>query len=277
MGVLRRLSQAFSGNGVPNYSEQNDGDDQQLNTYPSSSSNPYPQSAQFPNDRYHHARGPSDQYELNYEQETYPYENEHDARSERSFDDDNYDRQSIAPSYLTSAARSAAALPGDDSDDEDEREGGDKYALMTAHLYQRAQSLGWFKSKKVLGMGVVSIRIKKNLFKCVCRLLCSSPGRGVSGRVRTELTLPSLRRRTFPKADLRKRDGEVVQEALFVWDSAVSTLNPEVAIKITSKVVHAIMARLCVAPRHPSNAPRSPPETDLVACLAAFLPAATPT
>lgn len=27
------------------------------------------------------------------------------------------------------------------------------------------------------------------------------------------------------------------------WDSAVGTLNPEVAIKITSKVVQAIMAR----------------------------------
>lgn len=55
-------------------------------------------------------------------------------------------------------------------------------------------------------------------------------------------------RRTFPKADLRKRDGEAIQESLFVWDSAIATLNPEVAIKITSKVVHAIMARLYVPP-----------------------------
>jgi len=33
-------------------------------------------------------------------------------------------------------------------------------------------------------------------------------------------------------------------ESLLVWESAISTLNPEIAIKITSKVVHAIMARL---------------------------------
>lgn len=165
MGVLRRLSQAFSGNGVPNYDYQEHGEGEQLNVYPSSSHNPYPQSAQFPNDRYHHARGPSDQFDGG-NGDQYDY-NDDDRRL--SFDaDEEYDRQSIAPSYLTSAAgQSAAALPGDDSDDEDEREGGDKYALMTAHLYQRAQSLGWFKSKKVLGMGVVSIRIKKNLFKYV--------------------------------------------------------------------------------------------------------------
>jgi hypothetical protein len=169
MGVLRRLSQAFSGNGVPihDYQEHNEGE--QLNVYPSSSHNPYPQSAQFPNDRYHHARGPSDQYDNAADYGRDQYDDYNDDERRLSFDaDEEYDRQSIAPSYLTSAAgQSAAALPGDDSDDEDEREGGDKYALMTAHLYQRAQSLGWFKSKKVLGMGVVSIRIKKNLFKCV--------------------------------------------------------------------------------------------------------------
>lgn len=170
MGVLRRLSQAFSGNGVPNYNynEHNDGDDgsQQLNTYPSSSSNPYPTSAQYPNDRYHHSSG--DQYDNEYTEGQYGYDdNHHHGGSQASFEEEDYDRRSIAPSYLTSAAQSMGALPGDDSDDEDEREGGDKYALMTAHLYQRAQSLGWFKSKKVLGMGVVSIRIKKNLFKCV--------------------------------------------------------------------------------------------------------------
>lgn len=168
MGVLRRLSQAFNGNGVPHHDYEDHTEGEQLNVYPSSSHNPYPQSAQFPNDRYHHGRGPSEQYDSagDYGRDQYDY-NDDDRRL--SFDaDEEYDRQSIAPSYLTSAAgQSAAALPGDDSDDEDEREGGDKYALMTAHLYQRAQSLGWFKSKKVLGMGVVSIRIKKNLFKCV--------------------------------------------------------------------------------------------------------------
>lgn len=35
-----------------------------------------------------------------------------------------------------------------------------------------------------------------------------------------------------------------MMESLLTWEAAVSTLNPEVAIKITSKVVTAIMARL---------------------------------
>ena len=50
--------------------------------------------------------------------------------------------------------------------------------------------------------------------------------------------------RTFPKVNPRHRDAEPMMESLLTWEAAVSTLNPEVAIKITSKVVHAIMARL---------------------------------
>jgi hypothetical protein len=37
-------------------------------------------------------------------------------------------------------------------------------------------------------------------------------------------------------------------EALLIWEAAVSTLNPEIAIKISSKVVGTIMARLYVKP-----------------------------
>lgn len=50
--------------------------------------------------------------------------------------------------------------------------------------------------------------------------------------------------RTFPKVRPRQKDAEAMTESLLVWESAISTLNPEIAIKITSKVVHAIMARL---------------------------------
>jgi hypothetical protein len=32
-------------------------------------------------------------------------------------------------------------------------------------------------------------------------------------------------------------------ERISEWDSAIGTLNPEVAIKVTSKVVQAIMSR----------------------------------
>jgi hypothetical protein len=38
---------------------------------------------------------------------------------------------------------------------------------MTQHLYQRAQNAGWFKSKKINGMGIVSIRMKRRQYKSV--------------------------------------------------------------------------------------------------------------
>lgn len=89
--------------------------------------------------------------------------------------DDYADRRSIAPSYLTSALGTSRDR---DSDDDSDEEGADKYSLMTAHLHQRAQGQGWFKSKRAAGMGAVSVRIKRRHYRSVSlsisRSLCES-------------------------------------------------------------------------------------------------------
>jgi hypothetical protein len=48
--------------------------------------------------------------------------------------------------------------------------------------------------------------------------------------------------RTYPQPKKGKRNLGLA-ERIAEWDSAVATLNPEIAIKITSKVVQAILAR----------------------------------
>jgi hypothetical protein len=49
--------------------------------------------------------------------------------------------------------------------------------------------------------------------------------------------------RTYPQPRKGRRGAREMDRRIKEWDSAVGTLNPEVAMKITSKVVQAIMAR----------------------------------
>jgi hypothetical protein len=49
--------------------------------------------------------------------------------------------------------------------------------------------------------------------------------------------------RTYPQPKRGKRGAKELARRIKEWDSAVGTLNPEVAMKVTSKVVQAIMAR----------------------------------
>ncbi|KAK4689771.1 hypothetical protein P7C73_g329, partial [Tremellales sp. Uapishka_1] len=99
----------------------------------------------------------------------------------------------------------------EDNSDGEEEKPKDRYDMMTSHLWNQADRHGWFRDAEY--DGVVSIRIKK-------RHLRTYPQ-------------PKKGRRGFMEATERVRE----------WDSAIGTLNPEVAIKITSKVVQAIMAR----------------------------------
>jgi hypothetical protein len=39
------------------------------------------------------------------------------------------------------------------------------FAVMTAHLYTRSKNLEFFKSQTLTGIGIVSIRIKKNDYR----------------------------------------------------------------------------------------------------------------
>ncbi|CED83368.1 hypothetical protein [Phaffia rhodozyma] len=103
-----------------------------------------------------------------------------------------------------------------EDDGDDSRDNADRFAVMVGYLYSRCVAQGWFKSENISGMGVVSIRMKKGIYK------------------------------TFPRADPNSFDSEEIFDTLQTWDNAVAALNTEVAIKITSKVVQAIMARLYV-------------------------------
>lgn len=49
--------------------------------------------------------------------------------------------------------------------------------------------------------------------------------------------------RTYPQPKRGRRGAKELARRIQEWDSAVGTLNPEVAMKVTSKVVQAIMAR----------------------------------
>lgn len=69
-----------------------------------------------------------------------------------SYESDGYDRQSIAPSV-------EEVKKGFREDD------GDRFALMTAHLFQRAKAKFWFEAEGVIGMGTVSIRMDKGHYK----------------------------------------------------------------------------------------------------------------
>nr|ACZ81467.1 Ncp1 [Kwoniella heveanensis] len=106
----------------------------------------------------------------------------------------------------------------DSSSDEDDDSildrGGrprDRFDMMVRHLWNVAERQGWFRDAEFDGL--VSLRVKKRLL------------------------------RTYPQPKNSKRGARDLARRIKEWDAAVSTLNPEVALKITSKVVQAIMAR----------------------------------
>ncbi|KAJ9105388.1 hypothetical protein QFC21_001758 [Naganishia friedmannii] len=139
------------------------------------------------------------------------YELSEDAASRRSFD------TSRAGSDDASDDDSQALSGSDDSwsSEEEELEVGDKYDLMASHLYQVAEGKGWFRSSKAWGnsTGIVSIRVRRREF------------------------------RTYPDRKSRQKRSLAMREALWDWEQAICLLNPEVALRISSKVVQAIMAR----------------------------------
>lgn len=49
--------------------------------------------------------------------------------------------------------------------------------------------------------------------------------------------------RTYPEVRHGRRGAREMAKRVDEWESAIGTLNPEVAMKITSKVVQAIMSR----------------------------------
>ncbi|WVW78745.1 hypothetical protein I302_100705 [Kwoniella bestiolae CBS 10118] len=102
----------------------------------------------------------------------------------------------------------------DESDDSILDRGGrprDRYDMMVRHLWNVAERQGWFRDADFDGL--VSIRVKKRVL------------------------------RTYPQPKNSKKGARELGRRIKEWDAAVSTLNPEVAMKITSKVVQAIMAR----------------------------------
>jgi len=191
MGVFRRLSHAFSGNNLPNFtypdstdpssSEPSNGVHLAGETYDASdprnqhayasSSRIRPQSDSPPNGNQNGYYNGQYQTQSRQDQERDDDQRSYISGGGQSYESD-FERKSIAPSYLTSARGTRydeddRRSEGEDDSEEEDAEGGDKYALMTAHLYQRAQSSGWFKSKKVVGMGVVSIRMRRRQYKRV--------------------------------------------------------------------------------------------------------------
>ncbi|KAK1926386.1 glycosyl transferase family group 2-domain-containing protein [Papiliotrema laurentii] len=114
-----------------------------------------------------------------------------------------------------SSGRRSFSDDSTDSDDSDyggdERRTRDRFDMMTRYLWSTADRQGWFRDADFDGL--VSIRVKKRLL------------------------------RTYPQPKRGKRGSKELARRIKEWDSAVGTLNPEVAMKITSKVVQAIMAR----------------------------------
>ncbi|GHJ84242.1 hypothetical protein NliqN6_0644 [Naganishia liquefaciens] len=135
-----------------------------------------------------------------------------EAASRQSFD---LSASEAASDSETHQAYSDSSGLSSDTNSEDDAEIDDKYDLMTSHLYQVAEGKGWFRSSKAWGnsTGIVSIRVRRREF------------------------------RTHPRLRNRRRRSPAVREALRQWEQAICLLNPEVALRISSKVVQAIMAR----------------------------------
>ncbi|WRT65029.1 uncharacterized protein IL334_001971 [Kwoniella shivajii] len=125
-------------------------------------------------------------------------------------------------SFASSASSDLDKKSFDDSDDSSSDEsddsildrGGrprDRYDMMVRYLWNVAERQGWFRDAEFDGL--VSIRVRKRVL------------------------------RTYPQPKNTKKGARELSRRIKEWDGAVSTLNPEVAMKITSKVVQAIMAR----------------------------------
>jgi hypothetical protein len=72
---------------------------------------------------------------------------------------------------------------------------------------------------------------------CCWRHIKQTDGRKLTSRIQKRVL------RTYPEARAGKRGAKEKAKQIKEWESAIATLNPEVAIKITSRVVQAIMAR----------------------------------
>ncbi|WWD22045.1 hypothetical protein CI109_106533 [Kwoniella shandongensis] len=114
-------------------------------------------------------------------------------------------------SFDSSSADSYASSSSDESDEDDGENVRDKYDMMVRHLWNVAERQGWFRDADFDGL--VTIRVKKKVL------------------------------RTYPQPKSGKKGARELGRRIKEWDSAISTLNPEIALKITSKVVQAIMAR----------------------------------
>ncbi|GFZ49140.1 hypothetical protein JCM24511_06890 [Saitozyma sp. JCM 24511] len=110
-----------------------------------------------------------------------------------------------------SSVDSSSSESSSDSELEEDGRPRDRYDMMTRHLWSVAERQGWFRDANADGL--VSIRIKKRML------------------------------RTYPQPRPGRRGARDMAERISEWDSAIGTLNPEVAIKVTSKVVQAIMSR----------------------------------
>ncbi|ODN96436.1 hypothetical protein L198_04150 [Cryptococcus wingfieldii CBS 7118] len=122
---------------------------------------------------------------------------------------DSFDGSS-GESQRKSLAASSSGYYSSSDDGEDDLP-RDRYDMMVRHLWNVGDREGWFRTS--LSDGIVSIRVKKKVF------------------------------RTFPQPKASTKKARETSRRLKEWDSAISTLNPEVVMKITSKVVQAIMAR----------------------------------
>ncbi|TYJ52433.1 hypothetical protein B9479_006974 [Cryptococcus floricola] len=122
---------------------------------------------------------------------------------------DSFDSSS-GESQRKSLAASSSGYYSSSDDGEDDLP-RDRYDMMVRHLWNVGDREGWFRTS--LSDGIVSIRVKKKVF------------------------------RTFPQPKASTKKARETSRRLKEWDSAISTLNPEVVMKITSKVVQAIMAR----------------------------------
>jgi hypothetical protein len=109
---------------------------------------------------------------------------------------------------------------------------------MTAHVYTRCKNLEFFKSEFLAGIGIVSIRMQRSSYRYErsCYVLTTTYSRHLS------CVYP---RRTYCDIHTIPVDErEELSHHLEDWDQGVGSLNPEVAVKITSNVVLAILARL---------------------------------
>ncbi|ODN75346.1 hypothetical protein L202_06522 [Cryptococcus amylolentus CBS 6039] len=122
---------------------------------------------------------------------------------------DSFDSSSKESQRKSLAASSSGYYSSSDDGEDDLPR--DRYDMMVRHLWNVGDREGWFRTS--FSDGIVSIRVKKKVF------------------------------RTFPQPKASTKKARETSRRLKEWDSAISTLNPEVVMKITSKVVQAIMAR----------------------------------